>query len=199
MGIAHLEAQLARTEASFAADKEVNINDKRQERRGQVGDGAWAGGRQGRAGRRGTRGAAPENESADAVLYRTYTKQTQRMTKEAAAETAEVDALEAQLAELRQDAGAVIVARQGRLQKIRLEYVVTHGSGAVVESRCLDSSRAGACLCVVIRRYEAMAQSLEADKERCNREILAMLDTLVEHKNYIETTLADLLTTVSSA
>ena len=49
------------------------------------------------------------------------------------------------------------------------------------------------------RRYEAMAQSLEADKERCNREILAMLDTLVEHKNYIETTLADLLTTVSSA
>ena len=65
------------------------------------------------------------------------------MAKEAAAETAEVDALEAQLAELRQDAGAVIVARQGRLQKIRLEYVTTHPL-----TNAPPQSTAHACVCV---------------------------------------------------
>jgi len=89
------------------------------------------------------------------------------MNKELAAETAEIDALEMQLVEMRQDAGPLIVQRQGKLQKLRMEY-------------------------------EATAQALDAEKERYNREILAMLETLVDHKKYIETTLEDLLTTVNA-
>jgi hypothetical protein len=47
-------------------------------------------------------------------------------------------------------------------------------------------------------RYEATALALDADKERCNREVLAMLETLVEHKSYIEGALAGLLDAVTT-
>ena len=91
----------------------------------------------------------------------------ERHVKESLAEGAEIESLEQQLVELRQDAGAVIVQRQGKLQKVRMDF-------------------------------EATAQALSAEKERCSRDMIAMLEMLVEHKHYIEKSLEELHAAVAT-